>query len=183
LAESSLSFKRPGDGRERVPSGSGLLDELRTDPVINRRYQFWVYSYPSGYPFPYSAMLLREELDRVDKTYPNHKKIVLIGHSMGGLVSRLMVTDAKLTFWDEFFGKPPEQVGMDPADKRLLEQALIFEHRPEVTRVIFISTPIAEAPSPPTGSGASASPSLSASCRPVTPLIRTKKEWRKWTGY
>jgi len=57
-----------------------------------------VFSYPSGYPFPYSAEILREELDRIDRTYPNHQKIVLIGHSMGGLVSRLMVTDANMTF-------------------------------------------------------------------------------------
>jgi pimeloyl-ACP methyl ester carboxylesterase len=118
-----------------------LLNRLRTDPEINKRYQFWVYSYPSGYPFPYSAMLLRQELDRIDKAYPNHKKIVLIGHSMGGLVSRLMVTDASLTIWNEFFGKPPEQVPMDPRDKQLLEPALIFNHRPDVGRVIFISTP------------------------------------------
>jgi pimeloyl-ACP methyl ester carboxylesterase len=118
-----------------------LLNRLRTDPEINKRYQFWVYSYPSGYPFPYSAMLLREELDRIDKAYPNHKKIVLIGHSMGGLVSRLMVTDANLTIWNEFFGKPPEQVPMDAHDRELLERALIFNHRPGVGRVIFISTP------------------------------------------
>ena len=118
-----------------------LYNRLRTDREINKRYQFWAYSYPSGYPFPYSAMLLRDELDRVDKAYPHHKKIVLIGHSMGGLVSRLMVTDANLTFWNEFFGKPPEQVPMNPEDKRLLERALIFEHRPDVSRVIFISTP------------------------------------------
>jgi len=118
-----------------------LLNELRTDPAINKHYQFWVFSYPSGYPFPYSAEILREELDRIEKTYPNHKKIVLIGHSMGGLVSRLMVTDANMTFWNEFFGKPPEQVPMDSADKQLLERALIFKHRSEVSRVIFISTP------------------------------------------
>ena len=118
-----------------------LLNRLRTDPEINKRYQFWVYSYPSGYPFPYSAMLLREELDRIDKAYPHHKKIVVIGHSMGGLVSRLMVTDANLTFWDEFFGKPPDQVSMNPEDKLLLERALIFRHRSDVSRVIFISTP------------------------------------------
>jgi pimeloyl-ACP methyl ester carboxylesterase len=118
-----------------------LLNRLRTDPEINKRYQFWVYSYPSGYPFPYSAMLLREELNRIDKAYPNHKKIVLIGHSMGGLVSRLMVTDANMTFWNEFFGKPPEQVPMDPRDKQLLERGLIFRYRPDVSRVIFISTP------------------------------------------
>lgn len=118
-----------------------LLNRLRTDPEINKHYQFWIYSYPSGYPFPYSAMLLREELDRIDKAYPNHKKIVLIGHSMGGLVSRLMVTDANLTFWNEFFGKPPDQVPMNPQDKQLLKRSLIFGHRTDVGRVIFISTP------------------------------------------
>jgi pimeloyl-ACP methyl ester carboxylesterase len=118
-----------------------LLNRLRTDPEINKHYQFWTYSYPSGYPFPYSAMLLREELDRIDKAYPNHKKIVLIGHSMGGLVSRMMVTDANLTFWNEIFGKPPDQVPMDPQDKQLLKGSLIFDHRTDVSRVIFISTP------------------------------------------
>jgi pimeloyl-ACP methyl ester carboxylesterase len=118
-----------------------LLNELRSDPEINRRYQFWVYSYPSGYPFPYSAELLREELDRVDKAFPNHKKLVVIGHSMGGLLSRLIVTDSTLRIWDAFFGKPPEQVSIDPADKQLFERVLIFKHRSEVNRVIFISTP------------------------------------------
>ena len=76
-----------------------LLNELRRDPEVNRRYQFWVYSYPSGYPFPYSAELLREELDRVDKAFPAHKKLVLIGHSMGGLISRLIITDSTFRFW------------------------------------------------------------------------------------
>jgi pimeloyl-ACP methyl ester carboxylesterase len=114
-----------------------LLNALRSDPEINRRYQFWVYSYP----FPYSAELLREELDRVDKAFPNQKKLVVIGHSMGGLLSRLIVTDSTLRFWDAFFDKPPEQVSIDPADKQLFERVLIFKHRSEVNRVIFISTP------------------------------------------
>lgn len=118
-----------------------LLNELRSDPQIDRRYQFWVYNYPSGYPFFYSAELLREELDRVDKTYPDHKKIILIGHSMGGLVTRLQVTDSNLTFWKAYFGKPPEEIPMDPETKNFSERLLIFRHRTEVSRVIFISTP------------------------------------------
>ena len=44
-----------------------LLNELRADPEINTHYQFWVFSYPRGYPFPYSAELLREELDRIGR--------------------------------------------------------------------------------------------------------------------
>jgi pimeloyl-ACP methyl ester carboxylesterase len=118
-----------------------LLNNLRSDPVINQHYQFWVFSYPSGYPYPYSAELLREELDRIDKTYPGHKKMVLIGHSMGGLVTRLMVTDSGMTFWDRYFGKPPEQVPMNAKDKQFVESVLIFSPRSNVSRVIFCSTP------------------------------------------
>jgi hypothetical protein len=39
------------------------------------------------------------------------------------------------------FGKPPEQTEMPAQSKRVLEQALIFKHRPEIGRVIFMSTP------------------------------------------
>ena len=63
-------------------------------------------NYPSGYPFPYSAELLRAELDRVSKTYPDRKKIILIGHSMGELVARLLVTDTNLVLWNDYFGGP-----------------------------------------------------------------------------
>jgi hypothetical protein len=58
---------------------------------------------------------------------------------MGGLVSRLMVTDAGMTFWNQYFAKPPDQVPMDAKDKRILEKAIIFEHRPNVSRVIFFT--------------------------------------------
>jgi triacylglycerol esterase/lipase EstA (alpha/beta hydrolase family) len=118
-----------------------LLNELRSDPQINHRYQFWVYNYPSGYPFFYSGDLLREELDRLNKTYPDHKKIILIGHSMGGLVARLMVTDTNLVLWNHYFGEPPDEVPMDTETKQFVERLLVFRHRPEVSRVIFISTP------------------------------------------
>ncbi|MFL6531171.1 MAG: esterase/lipase family protein [Chthoniobacterales bacterium] len=118
-----------------------MLNTLRDDPEIRRRYQFWVYSYPSGYPFFYSAALLREELDAVRRAYPDHKNVVLIGHSMGGLLSRLMVTDAGEKLWIDYFGKRPVETNL-PADIRAkIEPSLIFNHRADVSRVIFISTP------------------------------------------
>jgi hypothetical protein len=46
---------------------------------------------------------------------------------MGGLLSRLIVTHSTLRFWDAFFGKPPERVSIDPADKQLFERVLIFK--------------------------------------------------------
>ena len=51
-----------------------LINDLRSDKEIRRNYQFWFYSYPSGYPYPYSALILRQELDAIEKKYPLTKK-------------------------------------------------------------------------------------------------------------
>jgi pimeloyl-ACP methyl ester carboxylesterase len=119
-----------------------MVNALWSDPVLRRNYQVSVFSYPSGYPIPYSALLLRRELDALDRTFPHHRPIVLVGHSMGGIISRLMITDSggdKL--WRYFFGKPPVQTKLSPETKALLEEALIFKPRRDVARLIFISTP------------------------------------------
>jgi pimeloyl-ACP methyl ester carboxylesterase len=118
-----------------------MINALRDDPDIRRRYQFWVYSYPSGYPYPYSAALFRQELDAVARAFPDRKGIVLVGHSMGGAISRLMITDVGDKIWLNYCGKPPAQTNIPSDSKKLLEESLIFNHRPEVKRVIFMSTP------------------------------------------
>lgn len=115
--------------------------ELMSDPKIRETYQFWVFSYSSGYPYPYSAALLREELDRMNKTYPGHKDIVLIGHSMGSLISRLMVTDVDDKLWIELFDGPPSQTKLSGQSREILEDSLIFNTRPEIDRVLFFSGP------------------------------------------
>jgi len=118
-----------------------LLNTLRADPAIRQRYQFWFFSYPSGYPYPYSAALLRERLDAINARYPDHKKIVMIGHSMGGVISRLMITDSGDQLWMKIFGKPPAEVPLTPESRELLTRALVFRHRPEIGRVIFVAAP------------------------------------------
>ena len=118
-----------------------LLNDLRKDQAIRRNYQFWFYSYPSGYPYPYSALILRRELDAIEKRYPLTKKMVLVGHSMGGCISRTLITDTGNKLWLEVFGKPPEQTKLPAESKNLLKEALILRHRPEIGRVIFMSTP------------------------------------------
>jgi pimeloyl-ACP methyl ester carboxylesterase len=119
-----------------------MINKLRGDPVIRRHYQFWFYSYPSGYPYPYSAAILRRELDAVEKRFPSHKPMVVIGHSMGGCISRLLITDGGGQLWLKIFGKPPDEVPLSPHTKELFTEDLIFRHRPEVGRVIFISAPL-----------------------------------------
>ena len=119
-----------------------LINNLRSDEAIRRNYQFWFYSYPSGYPYPYSALILRQELDAIEKKFPLGRKMVLVGHSMGGCISRTLITHTGNKLWIEAFGKPPEETEMPAESKRLMEQAIILKHRPEIGRVIFMSAPL-----------------------------------------
>ena len=119
-----------------------MINKLRGDPVIRKHYQFWFYSYPSGYPFPYSAAILREELDEVEKQFPKLKPMVVIGHSMGGCISRLLLTDSGDQLWMKIFGRPPDEVPLSPKTREYFRQELFFRHRPEIGRVIFIASPL-----------------------------------------
>lgn len=118
-----------------------MINDLVADPEIRRRFQFWVFWYPTGYPFPYSALQLRQELDRIHQTFPNSKRVILIGHSLGGLVVRLLVTDAGNSIWRDLFGESPTEMQLSGNTAKVLEQSLIFNHRPDVERAIFITTP------------------------------------------
>jgi pimeloyl-ACP methyl ester carboxylesterase len=127
--------------QETGASWAPMIDSLRDDPWIREHYQFWFFSYPSGYPYPYAAALFRHDLDGIKRAFPNHKRVVLIGHSMGGLISRLMITDAGDKIWRNFFATPPAKTPLASETRELLKEALVFNHRPDVQRVIFISTP------------------------------------------
>ena len=127
--------------QETGASWTPMIDTLRNDPWIREHYQFWFFSYPSGYPYPYSAALFRRDLDGIDCAFPNHKRVVLIGHSMGGMICRLMITDAGDKIWRDLFGTSPAKTPLAGDGRKLLEESLVFNHRPEVKRVIFISTP------------------------------------------
>jgi pimeloyl-ACP methyl ester carboxylesterase len=148
----NLNFMQPYDPK-RIPvlMVHGLQDtpasfapmyfRLLEDPEIRERYQFWVFSYPSGYPYPYSASLLRRELDEVKREYPGHRNMVIIGHSMGGLLTRLMVTDVGDKLWIRAFGKTPSETRFTGESRQLLLDSLVFSDRKEIDRALFFSAP------------------------------------------
>jgi pimeloyl-ACP methyl ester carboxylesterase len=120
-----------------------MINHLRADPFIRANCQFWFYSYPSGYPYPHSAAILRQNLDAIEKAYPLRKKMVVIGHSMGGCISRLLITDSQGDkLWRDLLGKAPADMNLSADSRELFSNALIFEPREEVGRVVFISAPL-----------------------------------------
>ena len=124
-----------------------MINELLGDPAIAARYQIWIFIYNSGNPIVLSAMRLRESLQAVRKavdpegTDPALDKFVIIGHSQGGLLTKMMVVDSGNRFWNNVTSVPFDQAKLDPETRDLAYRAMFFKPQPYVTRVIFIATP------------------------------------------
>lgn len=124
-----------------------MFNDLRALPEIRDNYQFWFYLYPTGQPFWISATelrgILQEARERLD---PDHKAValdqmVLVGHSMGGLVSRWQTVESGDEFWQLISDRPPEELQGEPEDKAALMAMLFFQPNPSIRRVVTIGTP------------------------------------------
>ncbi|MEM8866510.1 MAG: alpha/beta fold hydrolase [Planctomycetota bacterium] len=124
-----------------------MYNDLRSDPLVRSRYQFWSYLYPTGQPFWMSAAQLRQELADVRQTLdPNRQapaldQMVLVGHSMGGLVSKLQSVDSGRDFWRINSDRPFEELQADPEVYQKLANAYFFRPNESVRRVVTIGTP------------------------------------------
>jgi triacylglycerol esterase/lipase EstA (alpha/beta hydrolase family) len=124
-----------------------MTNELMNDPVLGQRYQFWFFLYNTGNPVAYSAMGLREALQHIVADVdpkgkdPALRQMVVIGHSQGGLLTRLMATGSGTRFWDNVSEQPFDQVEMPAETRQLLREGMFFDPVPAVRRVIFIATP------------------------------------------
>ncbi len=124
-----------------------MWNELRTKPWFREQYQAWAFRYPSGTPFLVSAAKLRRELNAALAYWPDAAddpaaaQMVLIGHSMGGLVSKLQVTESGTELWDLVANRPLDQINASQADRGQLREVFFFRPLPFVKRVVFIGTP------------------------------------------
>lgn len=124
-----------------------MINELDNDPIINKHCQFWFFTYDTGNPIPYSASILRESLtDAVKQFDPEGKdsvlnKMVVIGHSQGGLLTKMTVIKSGDVFWRNVSKKPIEELKMQDETRELLAKSLLIDPLPFVRTVIFIATP------------------------------------------
>jgi hypothetical protein len=124
-----------------------LHSALLTDPEIRRRYQFWAFSYPTSMAVPWSSTILRRELNRVQAQlnpgghYAPLNHMVLIGHSMGGLLSRLQVSQSGEGIYRQYFTRPVDRLRLSAKDRSMVRDMFYFAPNPRVDEVIFICTP------------------------------------------
>ena len=130
-----------------------MINSLRSDPVFLKHFQVYGFSYSSGMPIVHSAFFLRDALIKereqiIKRGYSteNFDKMVLVGHSMGGLLSRMAISDTG-TFIEDYLAEKTEAKLQDlisdlskDEQQRLLSM-VCFKPLPFVKRVVFIAVP------------------------------------------
>ena len=124
-----------------------MVNDLLEDKDIRDHYEFWFFSYNTGNPIPVSANVLRHALENAVRSLggvqadPALGRMVVIGHSQGGLLTKLISIDSGTKLWDAISDKPVDELNLKPETKAMLKEAMFVRHLPFVETVIFIATP------------------------------------------
>jgi pimeloyl-ACP methyl ester carboxylesterase len=124
-----------------------MLNTLRADPIIRKRFQFWFFQYNSSQMILLSAAELRDTLTNMVKqldpegTDPALRQMVVIGHSQGGLLTKMAAVAPGDKLWKNISDKGIDEMDATESLKNLARRMFFFEPLPFVKRVVFISTP------------------------------------------
>lgn len=151
----ALTPHRPG----RIPvvlvhgtaSSSGrwaqMLNELLNDSRIAGHYEFWLFTYNTGNPILHSSLQLRRSLEQAARRLdpkdedPAMRRMVVIGHSQGGLLAKMTAIDSGPAFFDTVSRLPLDQLVLAQKEREMIQEMMFVTPVPEVKRVVFLATP------------------------------------------
>lgn len=120
-----------------------LTNDVMGDPVLREHYQVWQVFYSTNMPILESRFqiyaIIQQSFNLVDSKAPAKKDAVLVGHSMGGIIARLLVSDADLTpaAMKLLPNRRVQQFKNDP----LFKSRLDIQPIPNFSRAIFLAAP------------------------------------------
>jgi pimeloyl-ACP methyl ester carboxylesterase len=124
-----------------------IVNEVQNDPALRTKVQMWLFMYNTSNPILLSANNLRTALQTIvtDLDPDGHdaalRRMVVMGHSQGGMLTRLMVTDSGNRFWANVTSTPLADLKMTPETRALVQHSMFFTPVPSVKRVVFLATP------------------------------------------
>jgi len=101
------------------------VNDLASDEEVRRRYQVWIFCYPTGLPVAYFDMLLLKDLEafvhRLDPRgrNPALRRAVLAGHSMGGLLCRFAISGEGDRYYHHYFRERVDHLRLSTSDPRV----------------------------------------------------------------
>ena len=122
-----------------------LTNDIFGDPVLRQGYQVWQVFYPTNMPMLESRLkiqqLIEQTYQQVDpqRQHRASQQSVLIGHSMGGVIGRLLLsnTDLSATAFTDFNPQERQRLLQIPEVKHYFQLKAL----PQVQRAVFVSSP------------------------------------------
>jgi hypothetical protein len=158
MEETGLYFLTPYDP-EKIPvvmvhglmsspdAFKHIINDLAPQPWFREKYQVWLFNYPTGNPWLFTGIEFRR-LMRQATAYARTKghdrnlnRMVVVCHSMGGLITRSSITDPGTKLYDAHFGKPFDQLGVSPSTRELITNGLLYQPLTEPSRCVFLAVP------------------------------------------
>jgi pimeloyl-ACP methyl ester carboxylesterase len=130
-----------------------LSNAIMGDPELHRRYQIWHIVYQSNAPLLVERHRVQHYIDRAwndldpEGRAPARQGVVLIGHSMGGVIARLLCAQSTPEVWGAAFSAPFESLHAKADDLAALKDVFQFKPYPGVDEIIFMAAPQLGSPS------------------------------------
>src|SRR5215469_10788963 len=124
-----------------------LSNAITGDPELHRRYQIWHIVYQSNAPLLVDRYRVQSYIDHAwsvldsDGHAPARQGVVLIGHSMGGVIARLLCAQSTPDVWNAAFLAPVESLHANADDLTTLKNVFQFKPYPGVDEIIFMAAP------------------------------------------
>jgi pimeloyl-ACP methyl ester carboxylesterase len=125
-----------------------LHNDLMGDAVIREHFQVWHYLYPTNLPIIENQKTFREKLDELyaylTAQSPHGKpvpKMVIVGHSMGGILTHTAVATDSEELKKYFFENIKKLEELDTESREELSKYVDFQAKPYVRRAIFVAVP------------------------------------------
>lgn len=124
-----------------------LYNELNREAWFRDNYQVWFYSYPTGNNWTFSAARFRQEMKRADafarKQGPagQWERMVVVGHSMGGVISHASLKKPGDQIYKAFQERPIEQLTENRQTREAIRELTMYEPMQPPDRVLFLAAP------------------------------------------
>jgi len=124
-----------------------LANEIMGDPEMRRHYQVWSVYYPTNAPIALNRYTVSNAFNRTlhhfdpSGTAPASHNMVFIGHSMGGVIARLMLSNSGEVLWNDALTRFKLEGDRLKRVEARLGPLLHFSPQPNVERAIFLASP------------------------------------------
>lgn len=124
-----------------------LANEIMGDPEMRQHYQVWSVYYPTNAPIALNRYTVSKAFNRTlhhfdpSGTAPASHNMVFIGHSMGGVIARLMLSESGEVLWNDALTRFKLEGDRLKRVEARLGPLLHFSPQPNVERAIFLASP------------------------------------------